>query len=70
MTQKEVYKAFELFFPQYTEHINVWFPNGKNSIRIRLANGNEFIFTCDSKGDWRFETLDSFLNDIQNKIKR
>ncbi len=40
MTHNEVYKRFELYFPQYAgaDKVDVWFPNGKNSIRIRQKN--------------------------------
>ena len=46
MTRNEVYKWFELYFPLYAgENAATWFPNGKNSIRVRQTNGAEFIFT-------------------------
>lgn len=40
MTHNEVYKWFELYFPLYAgENAATWFPNGKNSIRVRQTNG-------------------------------
>ncbi len=63
MSHNEVYKWFERYFPLYAgENISVWFANGKNSIRVRQTNGQEFIFTYNGKDDWRFETVKSFLN--------
>lgn len=63
MAHQDVYKQFELYFPDYgREKIEVWFPNGRNSIRIRQTNKQEFIFTYNGKDDWRFETVKSFLN--------
>ncbi len=66
MTHNEVYKWFELYFPIYAgDNIAVWFPNGKNSVRIRQTNGQEFIFTYNEKQDWCFETRDSFFKRIK-----
>ena len=46
MSHSEVMKWFEYYFPDYAgERIDVFFPNGRNSIRIRQKNGQEFIFT-------------------------
>jgi len=63
MSHNEVYKWFELYFPLYAgdNKVAAWFANGKNSIRVRQTNGQEFIFTYDGKYDWRFETVNSFL---------
>lgn len=45
MSHSEVYKWFELYFPQYAgDKVESWFQNGKNSIRIRQKNHQEFIF--------------------------
>ena len=63
MSHAEVYKAFRQYFPTYVgENIAAWFPNGRNSIRVREANGDEFIFSFNNGKDWKFETIDSFLN--------
>ena len=36
MDHSEVMKWFENYFPDYSgDRIDVWFPNGRNSIRIR-----------------------------------
>jgi len=49
MTHNEVFKWFELYFPFYAgDKIDTWFQNGKNSLRIRQTNGQEFIFTYNS----------------------
>ena len=61
MTHKSVYDHFKENIPTYAEIANACFPNGKNSIRVRLVNKKEFIFTYNGKDDWRFETMDSFL---------
>ena len=55
MSHSEVYKWFELYFPQYAgDKVETWFQNGKNSIRIRQKNHQEFIFTFNNEGNWRF----------------
>lgn len=62
MTHTDVYKWFELYFPNYAGgNVSAWFPNGKNSIRVRQTNGQEFIFTYYGPKDWKFETIESFL---------
>lgn len=70
MTHKSVYQWFELYFPQYAGNkVEVWFQNGKNSIRIRQKNHQEFIFTFNDKDDWRFETVKSFINELKGGKK-
>lgn len=65
MTHKEVYKWFKLYFPQFAEHVTEWFPNGKNSVRVRQKNGQDFIFTYNGRTNWRFETVESFLSNTK-----
>lgn len=70
MTHNDVYKWFELYFPAYSgDNVDVWFSNGKNSIRVRQTNGQEFIFTYNGKDDWKFETVKSFLNTMKGGRK-
>lgn len=68
MVHEEVYKWFELYFPLYAGgNVEVWFPNGKNSVRIRQKNGQEFIFSYNGKDDWKFETRKSFINYLNER---
>lgn len=71
MTHNDVLKHFELYFPLYSgNRINTWFQNGKNSIRVRQTNGQEFIFTFNSHKDWKLETIDSFIkSETKGEIK-
>jgi len=65
MSHNEVYKWFELYFQLYAgDKVTTWFQNGKNSIRVRQTNGQEFVFTYNSKKDWRFETIDSYIKHV------
>lgn len=61
MNHKEVYKAFTKILPFYLEKTAIWFPNGKGSIRIRMVDKSEFIFTIIDSNEWCFETLGHFL---------
>ena len=66
MVHNDVYKRFALYFPDYAgNHVERWFPNGKNSIRQK--NKQEFIFTFLNEKEWRFETIDSYLRALFEK---
>lgn len=68
MVHNDVYKRFALYFPDYAGNlVECWFPNGKNSIRIRQKNKQEFIFTFLNDKEWRFETIDSYLRALFEK---
>lgn len=64
MTQKEVLEKFEEISHISKDEIDTWFPNGRSSVRVRLKNGNELIFTYKNKNIWRLETKASFLEDF------
>ena len=49
--------------------VKEYFPNGKNSIRIRKTNGQEFIFSLREPKAWKFETIDQFLVDMKGEKK-
>lgn len=65
MLQQEVYDVFKRYFPHTVKHVECWFPNGRNSIRIRLKNHHDFIFTYNGKDDWNFETVNCFIERIK-----
>ena len=65
MSHNEIYKWFELYFPLYAgDKVKAWFQNGKNSIRIRQTNNQEFVFTFNEHADWKFETIDSHIKNM------
>lgn len=68
MNHEEIFKYFILYFPDYGwNKLETWFPNGKNSIRIRLKNNQDFIFTYFDMDRFTFETLDNFLERLRGK---
>lgn len=69
MIHKEVYKQFEFYLPLFAQNVEVWFPNGKNSIRVRQTDKREFIFTYDGQRRWIFETVENFLNRMKGERK-
>ena len=56
-------------FPTMAKYAAMWFPNGKNSIRIRDNNKHELIFTYHSDADWRLETINEFLKNTKGGCK-
>ena len=67
--QEKVYCKFKSMFPDMAQSIAVWFPNGRDSIRIRDINKHELIFTYHSDTDWRLETVNKFLKNMKGGCK-
>lgn len=67
MAHTQIIKIFKLKFPLYDGQLKEWFPNGKNSVRVRLKNGQEFVFTHKAPNDWCFETIDSFIKRLRGE---
>ena len=65
MTHDIVLQHFRKCFPHYANEIIAWFPNGKNSIRVRYDHGQEFIFTFNSESNWVYETVDSYIERLK-----
>lgn len=70
MQHLDVYEWFKRYFPQYSEHVETWFQNGKNSVRVRQENKQEFIFTYNGEKDWCFETADSYVKRMKERKPR
>lgn len=68
MIHSELFKKFAAVFPVWANDTKEWFPNGKNSIRIRLKTEKEYIFSSENEDAWRFETISSFLNSMNGGI--
>ena len=66
MSQAQVYEWFRLYFPKLAEHVGQWFhTKNPHSVRIRLTNGEEYVFTCNSKTEWCLETIDAYHKRIK-----
>ena len=61
MTHDKVWEKFKERNGLVTDLVACWFPNGRNSIRVRLVGGGDLIFTYMSRKKWRLETVDSYL---------
>lgn len=70
MSHPEILNKFYRMFPDRGVDIVIWFPNGRNSIRMRNSWNEEFIFTFNGPKDWRLETVDSFLNQNRKETKQ
>ena len=63
MTHDVIFGYFRNCIPQCSKpsKIERWFPNGKNSIRIRFEDESEYVFTYYGDNVWCFETVDCFI---------
>lgn len=62
MVPSKIFEKFKEKFPSETEKIDIWFPNGRNAIRVRFKSRSEVIFTYWSDKKWKLESLDHFLD--------
>ena len=63
MSNKDIFMVFKDMFPFYIPDVQMWFPNGKNSIRVRMDNNSERMFTYNNDKDWRLETAKSYFKE-------
>ena len=69
MKHNEIYEKLLKTLPIDGQDVECWFPNGKNSVRVRSRCYGEFIFTYKNKKEWRMESVDSYLNSIKVEVK-
>ncbi len=70
MSHREVFSKFQSYFPDFSDDkIDIWFQNGKNSIRVRLTNQRELIFTYSSDANWRLQTINNYIECDMNTKK-
>lgn len=69
MIHTEVYKHFKSLFPEKDKKSIEYFPNGKNSIRVRNSDKKDMIFTFDDASNWKLETVSSFLKSKEEVCK-
>lgn len=61
MVHSKIYECLKKCMPTFAEKAKTYFPSGKNCIRIRQEDGQEFIFTYNGPKTWKIETIDHFL---------
>jgi hypothetical protein len=69
MKHEDVYKQFSKQFPEIAIHVEDWFPNGKDSVRVRIKSGSDFVFTYHNFYDWCYETLESYIKKMKGGHK-
>ena len=69
MLHGQVYKYFKEILPDMEKKVIKYFPNGKNSIRVRQDDGRDFIFSFESPLIWRYETVNHFVANMKGKRK-
>lgn len=70
MLHGELYeKVFKALFPQYNDKVEEYYPNGRNSIRVRLTLGYDVIFSYDEESYNKYWTLESVPSFIKRLTK-
>lgn len=70
MLHGELYeKVFKPLFPQYDDKVEEYYPNGRNSIRVRLTLGYNVIFSYDEESYNKYWTLESVPSFIKRLTK-
>lgn len=67
MVHKDVYAKFARIFPDFASQAELYFPNGKNCIRVRVVGGKEMVFAYHSDKDWSLETVDRFVKRLKGE---
>lgn len=69
MIHTQVYGFFQTCLPDQAKEVKEYFPNGKNSIRIRKTNGQEFIFSLREPKAWRFAVCVTRSGTLKTKLR-
>ena len=68
MTHVKLAKKFEALCHADIDAIVEWFPNGRDSIRVKFDDGVELVFTYYNDTNWRIEPIDTFLKQVLDKV--
>ena len=60
MSHRAVYELFRKTFPVYSECVVSWGPIGRNSVKVRLQDNADFVFSYLNDREWQFETIEHF----------
>lgn len=70
MSNKYIFMTFGSMFPYYENDVDVWYPNGKDSVRIKFkTTRSELIFTYYSEKEWCLETAKNYLRKTEKEDK-
>jgi hypothetical protein len=65
MMHKELLETLKQLLNLEDSDIKAWYPNGRGSIRVSTTKFSyDLVFTHVRKGDWKLETMRSYLNDF------
>ena len=64
------YYILEKFHNIFGIHVRDWFPNGKNSIRVKTSRSKEWIFIYYSAKNWLLETKESYADRLLESLKK
>lgn len=67
MTPNEVLEHMKKIFPHMFDGEYVWFPHGRDSVRVRSGKQREVIFTYLDKGNWMMETADHYFERLKGE---
>lgn len=65
MIHKDVYAIYKKMMPFYASQTEEYFPCGLNTIRVRLHDRREFVFSYGKDNSWSFETLDRYMKKMK-----
>ena len=65
MVHSKIYECLTKCMSTFAEKTKTYFPSGKNCIRVRQADGQEFIFTYNDPKTWKIETISHFLANMK-----
>ena len=69
MMPADVLKIATKRFPHFITNDIVWFPHGKDCIRIQKGR-SEYIFTCQNEKNWSLETADHYFDRLKGEQKK
>lgn len=67
MTHKNVFETFNKMFHGWRGMSEFWYPYGNSTIKIRMKNRAEYVFTYFDERHWKLETIESFGRKGKNR---
>lgn len=67
MSHSRVFDIFKKKFTHLGLQVQEWFPNGKDSVRVRLHDRQELIFTYYGERRYILETKDNYMERMKGE---